>query len=132
MLAEIANRADELATTYGNVSKASVGTIQRALLQLCSQGGEHFFGEPALDIHDFMLTDDKGRGQISIPAADKLMAAPKLYPPSCCGCCPSCSRRCPRSAIRTSPSSSSSSTRRICCSTARRPRCWRRSSRWCA
>ena len=79
MLAEIANRADELATTYGNVSKASVGAIQRALLQLRSQGGEHFFGEPALDIHDFMLTDDKGRGQISILAADKLMASPKLY-----------------------------------------------------
>jgi len=79
MLAEIANRADELATTYGNVSKASVGAIQRALLQLRSQGGEHFFGEPALDIHDFMLLDDKGRGQISILAADKLMASPKLY-----------------------------------------------------
>ena len=79
MLGEISNRADELATTYGNVSKASVGTIQRALLQLRSQGGEHFFGEPALDIHDFMLTDEKGRGQISILAADKLMASPKLY-----------------------------------------------------
>ena len=79
MLGEISNRADELATTYGNVSKASVGTIQRALLQLRSQGGEHFFGEPALDIHDFMLTDEKGRGRISILAADKLMASPKLY-----------------------------------------------------
>ncbi len=79
MLGEISNRADELATTYGNVSKASVGAIQRALLQLRSQGGEHFFGEPALDIHDFMLTDEKGRGQISILAADKLMASPKLY-----------------------------------------------------
>jgi DNA helicase HerA-like ATPase len=79
MLGEISNRADELATTYGNVSKASVGAIQRALLQLRSQGGEHFFGEPALDIHDFMLTDDRGRGQVSILAADKLMASPKLY-----------------------------------------------------
>ncbi|MBA2932770.1 DUF853 family protein [Sphingomonas sp. CGMCC 1.13654] len=79
MLGEISARADELATTYGNVSKASVGAIQRALLQLRSQGGDHFFGEPALDIHDFMLTDDKGRGQISILAADKLMASPKLY-----------------------------------------------------
>jgi uncharacterized protein len=79
MLGEIAARADELATTYGNVSKASVGAIQRALLQLRSQGGEHFFGEPALDIHDFMLKDDRGRGQISILAADKLMASPKLY-----------------------------------------------------
>jgi uncharacterized protein len=79
MLGEISSRADELATTYGNVSKASVGAIQRALLQLRSQGGEHFFGEPALDIHDFMLKDEKGRGQISILAADKLMASPKLY-----------------------------------------------------
>jgi DNA helicase HerA-like ATPase len=79
MLGEIGNRADELATTYGNVSKASVGAIQRALLQLHSQGGEHFFGEPALDIHDFMLNDEKGRGQVSILAADKLMASPKLY-----------------------------------------------------
>jgi DNA helicase HerA-like ATPase len=79
MLGEIANRADELATTYGNVSKASVGAIQRSLLQLRSQGGEHFFGEPALDIRDFMLLDDRGRGQISILAADKLMASPKLY-----------------------------------------------------
>jgi DNA helicase HerA-like ATPase len=79
MLGEIGNRADELAITYGNVSKASVGAIQRALLQLRSQGGEHFFGEPALDIHDFMLTDEKGRGQVSILAADKLMASPKLY-----------------------------------------------------
>ncbi|WBO23122.1 helicase HerA-like domain-containing protein [Sphingomonas abietis] len=79
MLGEISARADELATTYGNVSKASVGAIQRALLQLRSQGGEHFFGEPALDIHDFMLLDEKGRGQVSILAADKLMASPKLY-----------------------------------------------------
>ena len=79
MLAEVSNRADELATTYGNVSKASVGAIQRALLQLRSQGGDHFFGEPALDIHDFMGLDEKGRGNISILAADKLMASPKLY-----------------------------------------------------
>ena len=79
MLAEVSNRADELATTYGNVSKQSVGAIQRALLQLRSQGGTHFFGEPALDIHDFMSVDEKGRGTISILAADKLMASPKLY-----------------------------------------------------
>jgi DNA helicase HerA-like ATPase len=79
MLAEVSNRADELATTYGNVSKASVGAIQRALLQLRSQGGDHFFGEPALDIHDFMTVDEKGRGVVSILAADKLMASPKLY-----------------------------------------------------
>ena len=79
MLADCAARADEISTTYGNVSKASVGTIQRALLQLRAQGGEHFFGEPALDIHDMLALDDQGRGQISILAADKLMASPKLY-----------------------------------------------------
>ncbi len=79
MLAECANRADELTVTYGNVSKATVGTIQRSLLQLRSQGGDHFFGEPALDIADFLAVDDRGRGQVNILAADKLMASPKLY-----------------------------------------------------
>ncbi len=79
MLVNIAERADELTTTYGNVSAQSVGTIQRSLLQLRSQGGEHFFGEPALDLDDFMTTDDKGRGMMNILAADKLMQSPKLY-----------------------------------------------------
>jgi uncharacterized protein len=79
MLVNIAERSDELTITYGNVSAQSVGTIQRSLLQLRSQGGEHFFGEPALDLDDFMTTDDKGRGVVNILAADKLMASPKLY-----------------------------------------------------
>ena len=79
MLAECAQQADELTVTYGNVSKQSVGTIQRSLLQLRSQGGEHFFGEPALDIDDLLKSDDKGRGVVNILAADKLMASPKLY-----------------------------------------------------
>ena len=79
MLVNIAERADELTTTYGNVSAQSVGTIQRSLLQLRSQGGENFFGEPALDLDDFMTTDDRGRGMINILAADKLMQSPKLY-----------------------------------------------------
>ncbi len=79
MLAACAARADELSTTYGNVSKQSVGAIQRSLLQLRSQGGEHFFGEPALDIADLMAVDDQGRGYVNILAADKLMASPKLY-----------------------------------------------------
>jgi len=79
MLVNISERAEELTTTYGNVSKASVGTIQRSLLQLRSQGGESFFGEPALDLDDFMSCDDKGRGTINVLAADKLMASPKLY-----------------------------------------------------
>ena len=79
MLAHCAERADELTTTYGNVSKASVGTIQRSLLQLRSQGGDSFFGEPALTMSDFIATDDKGRGVVNILAADKLMASPRLY-----------------------------------------------------
>ena len=79
MLTECAARADELTTTYGNVSKQSIGAIQRALLQLRSQGGEHFFGEPALEIADLIATDDRGRGIVNILAADKLMASPKLY-----------------------------------------------------
>ena len=79
MLAHCATRADELTTTYGNMSKASIGTIQRSLLQLRAQGGEHFFGEPALAMADFIGCDDRGRGIVNILAADKLMQSPKLY-----------------------------------------------------
>ena len=79
VLAECARRANELTISYGNVSKASVGAIQRALLQLRSQGGEHFFGEPALDLADLIAVDDGGRGIVNILAADRLMASPRLY-----------------------------------------------------
>ena len=65
--------------SYGNVTKQTVGTIQRALLVLENQGGEKFFGEPALDLKDFMRTDRDGRGYVNILAADKLMANPRLY-----------------------------------------------------
>ncbi len=79
MLSYCAENADTLSARYGNVTKASVGTIQRQLLQLDSQGGAHFFGEPALDIHDFLKCDESGRGHVNILAADKLMQSPKLY-----------------------------------------------------
>lgn len=79
MLAYCAENADTLSARYGNVTKASVGAIQRQLLQLEAQGGDHFFGEPALDIHDMIQVDDKGRGYINILAADRLMQSPKLY-----------------------------------------------------
>ncbi len=79
MLMWCAENADEISVKYGNVTKASVGAIQRQLLTLESQGGDAFFGEPALDIHDMIQCDDKGRGYINILAADKLMASPKLY-----------------------------------------------------
>jgi DNA helicase HerA-like ATPase len=79
LLSHCAERAAELSASYGNVSRASVGTIQRALLQLDSQGAGHFFGEPALEIVDFLQVDEQGRGMINILAADRLMIDPKLY-----------------------------------------------------
>jgi uncharacterized protein len=82
MLAELgSNKAlqAELQTAYGNVSTASIGTIQRQLLVLENQGAANFFGEPALDIHDFMKLDEEGRGQINVLAAEKLMKSPRLY-----------------------------------------------------
>ena len=79
MLVSCGEQADQLTLEYGNVSKQSVGTIQRSLLQLRSQSGDHFFGEPAVDLHDFIALDVGGRGIVNILAADKLMASPRLY-----------------------------------------------------
>ena len=79
MLQHIGDNAKEFTTEYGNVSAASIGAIQRALLEVEQQGGDAFFGEPMLDINDLMQTDNKGRGVINILAADRLMNAPKLY-----------------------------------------------------
>jgi DNA helicase HerA-like ATPase len=78
MLQFIGENAAEFRTQYGNISSASVGAIQRGLLQIESQGGDRFFGEPMLDINDLMQTVD-GQGVINILAADKLLAAPRLY-----------------------------------------------------
>ncbi|MEE4316483.1 MAG: helicase HerA-like domain-containing protein [Erythrobacter sp.] len=71
--------AAELSGKYGNVSKASVGAIQRQLLSFEAQGADNFFGEPALEIDDFLKVDDTGRGYVNVLAADKLMRSPKLY-----------------------------------------------------
>ncbi len=79
LLIEIAGRTRELSAAYGHVSRASIGAIQRRLLSLKEQGGERFFGEPALDLADFMRTDTSGRGVVNILAADRLMQTPKLY-----------------------------------------------------
>jgi uncharacterized protein len=78
-LTYIADHAAEFTTRYGNVARPTVGTIQRQLLAFEAQGADRFFGEPALDIHDFIRTDDQGRGTVNIIAADKLMQSPKLY-----------------------------------------------------
>src|SRR6266852_6790705 len=79
ILSFIAEHAADLTTQYGNVSKQTVGTIQRELLVLENQGGTHFFGEPALTLKDFMKTDRDGRGMVNILVADKLMQSPRLY-----------------------------------------------------
>ncbi|MFI0847675.1 helicase HerA-like C-terminal domain-containing protein [Mesorhizobium sp. IMUNJ 23232] len=79
LLSNIAQRADEISTRYGNVTKPSVGAIQRSLLILEQQGAKNFFGEPALRIADIMRTTRDGRGAINVLAADKLMMNPRLY-----------------------------------------------------
>lgn len=79
MLGYVSENAAKLGRLYGNISTASVGAIQRQLLVLENQGANAFFGEPALHITDLMRTDASGRGVVNILAADRLMAAPRLY-----------------------------------------------------
>ncbi|MEG0202335.1 MAG: helicase HerA-like domain-containing protein, partial [Comamonas sp.] len=79
MLQYVGDNGKQFTTEYGNISAASVGAIQRGLLQIESQGGEQFFGEPMLDINDLMQTDANGYGVVNVLAADKLMNAPRLY-----------------------------------------------------
>jgi DNA helicase HerA-like ATPase len=79
MLGYVAERADELRGTYGNVSKASVGAILRRLLKLEDQGAETFFGEPALDLMDLLQTDAEGHGIVNVLAADRLIRNRDLY-----------------------------------------------------
>ncbi len=79
MLQHVGDSARDFTTEYGNISAASIGTIQRALMQLEQQGADSFFGEPALNIDDLMQTDENGRGMVNILAAESLMESPKLY-----------------------------------------------------
>jgi DNA helicase HerA-like ATPase len=79
LLAWANENAAELSGKYGNVTKPSVGSIQRQLLSFEAQGADNFFGEPALEINDFLKVDDQGRGYVNVLAADKLMRSPKLY-----------------------------------------------------
>lgn len=75
----VGDNSAQFKTEYGNISTASIGAIQRGLLTIEEQGGDKFFGEPALNLDDLMQTDAKGRGVINIITADKLMQSPKLY-----------------------------------------------------
>lgn len=79
LISYVSEHTAEFKAEYGNLSPASLGAIQRNLLALADQGGDQFFGEPALDILDFIQTDAEGRGNINLLAADKLMNTPKLY-----------------------------------------------------
>jgi DNA helicase HerA-like ATPase len=78
MLEEVGNNRTQYITAYGNISIATIGAIQRSLLSLEDQGGDQFFGEPAIDIYDFMQTR-QGRGVINILASDKIVNSPKVY-----------------------------------------------------
>jgi DNA double-strand break repair helicase HerA and related ATPase len=79
LLQNLADRAGDLTTKYGNITKASIGSIQRSLLVLEQQGADHFFGEPPLKISDLMRTARDGRGYISVLSAERLMESPRLY-----------------------------------------------------
>jgi DNA helicase HerA-like ATPase len=79
MLKYVGDNAAQFKTQYGNVSAASIGAIQRALLELEGQGADNFFGQPELNLDDMMQTDGQGRGVVNILTADKLINAPKLY-----------------------------------------------------
>jgi DNA helicase HerA-like ATPase len=79
LLEYIGKNRNEFTLSYGNISAASIGSIQRNLIVLEQQGAEHFFGEPAFDIYDLMQTDSNGNGVLNILAADKLMQSPRIY-----------------------------------------------------
>ncbi len=79
LLTYCGEQASNLSARYGNVAKATVGTIQRQLLSFASQGADRFFGEPAFSITDFIQVDDQGRGYVNILSAERLMQSPKLY-----------------------------------------------------
>jgi DNA helicase HerA-like ATPase len=79
LLADLAERGAEIRQTYGNVTSASVGAIQRGLLALEAQGADHFVGLPSFDVSDLLRVDGRGRGLVHVLAADKLMMRPKLY-----------------------------------------------------
>lgn len=79
LLQYIAERGSEVTTSYGNITRQTIGAIQRRLLVLENQGGAHFFGEPEFDIEDLMRVSRDGRGYVSVLAADRLMSSPRLY-----------------------------------------------------
>ena len=129
MLQFVGDNAAKFKTKYGNVSAASIGAIQRGLLALEEQGGDKFFGEPALDLDDLMQTDSQGRGTINILVADKLINAPKLYATFLLWLLSELFERLPEVGDPDKPKLAFFSMKHICCSTMRRPYCSKKSSR---
>ena len=79
MLQYVGDNTSQFQTSYGNISSATIGTVQRSVIALEQQGGDKFFGEPALNLEDMIRNDSKGRGMVNVLAADKLMLTPKTY-----------------------------------------------------
>jgi DNA helicase HerA-like ATPase len=131
MLQFVGDNASQFRTEYGNVSAASIGAIQRGLLEIEQQGGTQFFGEPMLDVDDLLQTDEHGGGIVSVLVADDRSGIRRSTRRFCCGCCPGYGRL-PKSAIPRNRSWCFSLTRRTCCFRTRRRRWSRRSSRSCA
>ena len=130
MLQFLGDNAAEFKTAYGNVSAASVGAIQRGLLELEQQGGDRFFGEPVLNIADLIQTDRNGGGLVNLLAASTLINSPKVYSTFLLwGCSPNSSKTSPKWETGTSQHSCSSSTRPTCCSATRRRHWSKRSNR---
>lgn len=125
----IGDNAKSFQNQYGNISSASVGAIQRGLLSLEQQGAAHFFGEPMLDIKDWMRTDASGKGIINILSAEKLYQMPKLYAASLLWMLSELYEQLPEAGDLENPSWCSSSTKPICCSTMPRRYCWIKSNR---
>jgi DNA helicase HerA-like ATPase len=132
MLAYLGENAERIGREVGNVAPASIASIQRAILQLEQQGGQAFFGEPALRLEDMMRTGLDGRGQVNVLDATKLMASPRLYAAFLLWLLSELFEQLPEVGDPTNPASSSSSTRPICCSTTRPTLCAKRSNRSCA
>ena len=120
----IGDNAKSFQNQYGNISSASVGAIQRGLLTLEQQGAEHFFGEPMLDIKDWMRTDSSGKGIINILSAEKLYQMPKLYAASLLWMLSELYEQLPEAGDLENPNWCSSLTKRTCCLTTRRRCCW--------
>ncbi len=117
--------AEQFKSRYGNISPASIGAIQRALLQIENQGGGQFFGEPMLNIDDLMQTVD-GRGAVNILAADRLLNSPRVYSTFLLWMLSCLYENLPETGDADKPKLVFFSTKRMCYSAWRRPHCWKR------